>query len=271
MPPTTRQTNCACHFEMRYEHISHPAMQALERGVLGCNYGGTSWTTKSQAEEIPGLLGLQAGERLLDIGSGTGWPGLYMASLTGASVTLLDLPIHALSQANERAVADQICASVKSVAASGAALPFTAGTFAAIEHSDVLCCLPEKTDMLEECRRVATEGALMLFYVIAPTPGLSAAEQDLAIEAGPPFVEMPDNYARLLDRSGWDVLETKDLTTDYLTATRKLLAGLEKDAGTLARVMGDEIYAEQLTRRRLQISAIERGLLVRELFLVQTI
>ena len=173
--------SCSCHFETRYERHSHPDMRALERDVLGCDYGGTSWTTKSQADGIAGALGLENGVNLLEIGSGSGWPGIYTAGLSGCDITLLDLPLNALRYATERAREEGLAGSSRAVAASGAALPFKSGSFEAICHSDVLCCLPEKPDMLRECRRVAAVGARMLFYVIAPASGLSGTKLDKAM------------------------------------------------------------------------------------------
>jgi hypothetical protein len=125
--------------------------------------------------------------------------------------------------------------------------------------------------MLEECRRVAVPGAKMLFYVIAPAPGLSESELDFAIEAGPPFVEIPADYPALLRQTGWQLLESKNLTAEYHAATVEIVAGLEQGAEALAEVMGDDIYADQLIRRRLQVGAIEQGLLVRERYLAEAV
>ena len=52
------QTCCSSyHFDTSYEQHIHAEIKALERKVLGCDYGGTSWTTKSQADAIGrGLL-----------------------------------------------------------------------------------------------------------------------------------------------------------------------------------------------------------------------
>ena len=89
--------DCNCHFEQQHERHTHPAIRALERDVLGCDFGGTSWTTKAQADQIPVALDLDSDSHLLEIGAGTGWPGLYMASLTGCDVTLLDFSLEALA------------------------------------------------------------------------------------------------------------------------------------------------------------------------------
>lgn len=41
-------------------------MRELEKQVLGCDFGGTSWTTRIQAEKIPAALGLRKGVSLLE-------------------------------------------------------------------------------------------------------------------------------------------------------------------------------------------------------------
>ena len=246
-------------------------MRALERDVLGCDFGGTSWTTKSQADQIPAALGLDAESHLLELGAGTGWPGVYLAGLAACDVTLTDIPVNALRHAQQRAAEEHVENRCRSVAASGAALPFASATFKAISHSDVLCCLPEKLEMLQECRRVACDGARMLFYVIAPRRGLSGADLDRACEVGPPFVGVPDDYDELVKISGWSLLEKTDLTDEYLQALNRLVDGLQAGANELPEVLGPDEYVEHLNHRRSQIEAIEDGLLEREGFLLKAI
>jgi ubiquinone/menaquinone biosynthesis C-methylase UbiE len=267
----TNISECKCYCELQHEQHTDPTMRALERDVLGCDFGGTSWTTKSQADLIPPALGLTPDSHLLEIGAGTGWPGLYLACKTGCEVTLLDIPVSTLVYANQRAVDENIENLCHAVAASGAALPFASSTFETIGHSDVLCCLPQKPEMLRECRRVACDGAKMLFYVIAPTRGLRGNDLKEACEAGPPFVGVPDDYDKLLIASGWNLLEKTDLTRDYLHALSRLVAGLETQADELQQLMGTREYVDQIMKRRLQVDAIERGLLEREMFLVQAV
>jgi len=43
---------------------------------LALLYGGTSWTTKAEADRVGRLLDLAPLDRLLDIGAGAGWPQL---------------------------------------------------------------------------------------------------------------------------------------------------------------------------------------------------
>ena len=76
-------------FEKIYKMSKTPVMQAIERQVCGCDYGGNSWTTRKQADELTRLLGLDADTKLADIGAGTGWPALYMAKKAVAKPRLL--------------------------------------------------------------------------------------------------------------------------------------------------------------------------------------
>jgi SAM-dependent methyltransferase len=259
--------DCCQRFATSYEVSSLPAMREVERTVLGCDYGGTSWTTSAQAEQIVEMLNLQAGLHLLDIGAGSGWPGLFLADAGGCDVTLLDLPVNALRQARERARSDGIEDRVNAIAASGSALPFADDSFAAISHSDVLCCLPEKLEMLKECRRVARNDANMLFSVIAIAEDLPEAKHRRAVDAGPPFVDAPGAYSDLLVDSGWQLVKRSDVTSDH----RKSLSALVKafdESVELSEALGHEAVNESRKGRQEQIAVLDAGLLVREIFLV---
>ena len=72
-------------------------------------------------------------------GSGRGWPGLYMAAGTGCRVVLTDLPLEGLRVAANRAASEALAARTGVVAAAASGLPFRAGSFDVIIHTDVLC------------------------------------------------------------------------------------------------------------------------------------
>jgi cyclopropane fatty-acyl-phospholipid synthase-like methyltransferase len=115
------------------------AAQRVERLVIGGDYGADGYTTVAQADELARRLELAPGVRLLDLGSGRGWPGLYLAKSTGCHVVLTDVPIEGLQVAAARAAAEGLNGRCAVVAASARDLPFAAGTFDAVVHTDVLC------------------------------------------------------------------------------------------------------------------------------------
>jgi len=222
-----------CDFAGSYELSRLPEIKKLEQVALGCDYGGTSWTTRQQAEGILESLQLASTNRLLDIGSGAGWPGLLLGKLSSCDVTLLDIPLNALAQAAARAVDDGMTDRVSIVSASGTALPFDDQTFDRISHSDVLCCLPEKLELLQESRRVASDNARMHFSVILPSEGLP---------------------------------QCQDVTAEYRNSLQRLVDGINENKKELADLLGEDELIGKREHREDQIALITNGSMRREAF-----
>ena len=260
---TCRHGNCA-------ELARSAAARDLERSVYGCDYGGNGGTTRLEAERIAEFLELTPDATLLDLGAGSGWPGLYLAQLTGCNVVMVDLAVAALRIARERAEADGLTRRCSAVAADGAALPFADASFDALNHSETLCCTPDKLGVLLACRRVARDGARMAFTVIALAPSLSDAERQIALQSAPRFVDLEDDYAVLLGQSGWCLEERTDLTAAYLQSMRAELDGMQLRADALAAVYGPDEFAERVQRQQGAVAAIDSRFLRRELFVART-
>ncbi|MBA3287713.1 MAG: class I SAM-dependent methyltransferase [Acidimicrobiia bacterium] len=127
-------------FRDRYGEDRPDALVQIERAVIGADWGADGYTTRRQADQLADALRLAPSVWLLDIGSGRGWPGLYLAASTGCRVVLSDVPLEGLRAAVARAATDRFAGgAVAAVAASARALPYRAGTFDAVVHADVLC------------------------------------------------------------------------------------------------------------------------------------
>ena len=124
-------------FDERYSVIGEPAMHRAELAVIGSDYGATSYTTRAQADRVARMLALAPGKLLLDIGSGAGWPGIYLARSTGCRVVLSDLALGGLATARRRMQGEAVAGNVLS--ASSDSLPLRDDTFDAATSSDVLC------------------------------------------------------------------------------------------------------------------------------------
>jgi cyclopropane fatty-acyl-phospholipid synthase-like methyltransferase len=126
-------------FQRRYATSGVSAMIEAEREVLGSDYQANGYTTLAQADRLGDALRLDAGMRLLDIGSGCGWPGLYLAKRHGCTVVSLDPIGEGSNVANERARRDALSGRHWGVRGHGSALPFVRRSFEAVVHADVLC------------------------------------------------------------------------------------------------------------------------------------
>jgi 2-polyprenyl-3-methyl-5-hydroxy-6-metoxy-1,4-benzoquinol methylase len=127
------------HFRERYAIPTAAVSAAIEQRVIGAVWGANGYTTVIQADELGRRLGLGPGWTLLDVGTGRGWPGLYLAAQSGCSLIGTDMPLDALSVAASRAREEGIDERVALVAAGAAHQPFRPECFDAIVHTDVLC------------------------------------------------------------------------------------------------------------------------------------
>lgn len=126
-------------FRERYGRAPTDAARVLEQIVIGRDFGANGYTTLAQADLIAERLHLRDRDRLLDVGSGQGWPGLYLSKVSGCSVVLTDLPEEGLRTAGRRAGVEGIGDRATAVVASARRLPFTDEVFDAVVHTDVLC------------------------------------------------------------------------------------------------------------------------------------
>jgi ubiquinone/menaquinone biosynthesis C-methylase UbiE len=124
-------------FRERYRIVTDPTMLRAERKVIGGDYGASSYTTMAQADELAGCLALGPGRTILDIGSGSGWPGSYLAASTGCTAIITDPTLEGMAVANERSQRDGL--DTTTVVATGTALPFKGEVFDASTSSDVFC------------------------------------------------------------------------------------------------------------------------------------
>ncbi len=266
MPRDVDQQALFERFSKKYAIIRSPLLQRLECAICGSDYGATSYTTLEQARALHARLALQPDEQLLEIGAGSGWPGLFLASESGCAVTLTDLPLEGLQVARQRAADDGLEGRCRLAVASAAALPFRDASFDAISHADVLCCLPDKRATLEACRRVIRPDGRMLFSVILITPGLSPSDHRRAIECGPTFIVAETDYPALLDAAGWRMTEQIDLTAEFMQ-TLRISRDLDQLHETeLVQVLGADEAARRMARHRENMDGAERGWIRRQLF-----
>lgn len=133
----TEYVGLAAEFRERFRIVNDPVMIRVERRVIGGDYGASSYTTIAQADDLADCLQLGPGRILLDVGSGSGWPGNYLAASTGCTAVLTDPTLEGMAVAARRAEHDSL--PTNAVTAVGEALPFRDQVFDASTSSDVFC------------------------------------------------------------------------------------------------------------------------------------
>lgn len=126
-------------FDERYRITGQDVFVTMELAALGSDYQATGYATRDQADDLGRRLGLGPDRRLLDLGSGCGWPGLYLATTTGCEVVTADPVAIGAAACLVRGDRDGLGGRHLPVVARGEALPFRAESFDAVVHVDVTC------------------------------------------------------------------------------------------------------------------------------------
>ncbi len=256
-------------FDVAYERSQTQVMRAVERCVCGCDYGGNSWTTQREADELASILQLTPASLLLDLGSGSGWPGLYLSKTTGCRVSLVDPSETGMCFAAERAVQDGISDRVSTMVHDATDIDRMSVKFDAISHSDLLCCLPHKLAVLRACRKVIANGGRMAFTVISIPPGLGKVQYQRARESGPEFIECELEYAAMLEQSSWRMIDRRDITGRHAETCHRQISADQENREELIRLIGPTAFAERQAVWDKNLEAITQGLRRRELYVAE--
>jgi len=131
------ETELVDRFRQYYVGTDNEVLRELERRTLGAAYGGNGYTDIHQVERFADLLDVGEDDRVLELGSGAGWPGLYIARETRSTVVLSDIPWEGIAWGSRRGRAEGV--QVDGVACSGTQIPFRDRSFEGVTHSDVMC------------------------------------------------------------------------------------------------------------------------------------
>lgn len=115
------------------------AFLAAEMAALGTDYQATGYTTRAQVDEMGEDLALGPGQLLSDIGSGCGFPGLYLAKRHGCAVVSVDLVTEGVRAARHRGISDGLSERSWAIQASAESIPLLSGSVDAVVHADVSC------------------------------------------------------------------------------------------------------------------------------------
>jgi SAM-dependent methyltransferase len=187
---------------------------AVRRETYGEDIGQSSWMTASEWLRFADQLEVTAASEVLEVGSGSGGPAIYLSLKRGCRITGVDINEHgvrnAIALAADRGVADRVGFLVTN---AGATLPFPAEDFDAIVSNDAMCHIDRRLAVLREWHRVLRPGGRVLFTDAMVITG-SVSHEELAIRSSIGFYLFvpPGENERLLRDAGFELLVVDDLT-----------------------------------------------------------
>lgn len=207
---------------------ANPAVRWLLGGEL--HPGGQATTRRAL-----GLIGAGAGDRLLDVASGTGSSALLAAREFGCVVTGIDYAAEAVDDARRAAEWAGLSSRVGFVTGDAEALPFAAAEFDAVLCECSLCTFPDQARAIAEIRRVLRPGGRLALCDVTVARERLPANLDgaLATIACVGEARSLARYRELLDDADLRVTDVESRTADA-----KALADRVLDRLRAARVLG---------------------------------
>ena len=200
--------------------IDSPANQALRKDIWpdGHDLGQQSFATLEYFDEIIARLGMNEDSRVLDVGSGTGGPSIYMAAASGCHFTGVEVNAVGIEVANTMVTNADMADRVSFVQADGMAMPFPDESFDIAISMNVMNVFADKVGLFREVRRLLKPGGKWAFlsgtFDFAPED--QAAKERLAAGyAIPQYTDTLAGYKAKLIEAGFVVDEVVEYISDF--------------------------------------------------------
>lgn len=228
-----------------YGDFASDAEAAVRRDTYGEDIGQSSWMTAAAWLGFADHLRAGHGSRVLEVGSGSGGPAVYLAAMRGCHVTGVDINAHGVangtSLAKSRGLADLV--AFRQVDAS-LPLPFDDAAFDAVVSNDAMCHIANRLDVLRDWHRVLRPGGRMLFTDAMIVSGLVSAEE-IATRSSIGFYLFlpPGENERLIAEAGFRLLAADDVTGEAATMAARWHDARETHRAALIEREGPENFA----------------------------
>ena len=228
-----------------YGNYETDAEAAVRRSTYGEDIGQSSWMTAAEWLGFADRLQVEPGSHLLEVGSGSGGPAVYLATMRRCRVTGVDLNAHGIANAQKLAAARGVADRVSFQACDATAtLPFESASFDAIVSNDAMCHLPNRGRVLDQWHRLVRPGGRIL-YTDAMIISGPVTHEELAIRSSIGFYLFlpPGENERLIGQAGFRLLNTDDTTASAASVAGRWLHAREQHREALIGREGEANFA----------------------------
>ncbi len=231
-------------YNTAYDNFSAKVRKAVRAETYGEDIGQTSWMTADELREFIRLLGLCPSSNVLEVGSGSGGPALFVAATVGCHITGIDVNEFGIKNSNELARQENL-ESIASFQLADASqpLPFSEGNFDAIISNDAMRHVPRRLEVLKEWYRVLKPGGQMLFTDAMVITGLISHEEiAMRSSIGYYFYLPPGENERVIEEAGFELVRCYDLTSRAANVSRRWHDARVKYRQDMVGIEGEENF-----------------------------
>lgn len=231
-------------YDHAYGDYTSDAEAAVRRETYGEDLGQTSWMTAPEWLELADRCGIGAGSDVLEVGSGSGGPGVYLAQQRGCRLTGVDINRHGVENANSLATARGVADRVQfQVVDASEPLPFPDGRFDAIVANDAMCHIRNRGTVLRDWCRLLRPGGRICFTDALVITGIVSHEEIATRSAiGFYLFAPPGENERLIRDAGFTLLGVDDLTQAAAEVSRRRHDARARYAPALVAREGQENF-----------------------------
>lgn len=231
-------------FDSTYENFEREVLARIRRKTFGEDFGQNSWTTADEYRRWAEWLDLHERSHVLEVASGSGGPAIFLAELTGARVTGIDINAHGVSAATHRAEVQSLSDRVQFRVVDGSpSLSYSDRAFDAIVCVDAANHFAERLRVLKEWQRVLRPGAKLLFTDPVVVTGLVSNEELAARSSIGFFLFAPAGVnEELIAQAGFDLDRREDVTENAALVSQRWHAARAEDRPALVEIEGEERF-----------------------------
>jgi SAM-dependent methyltransferase len=228
-----------------YSDFASRAETEVRRAAFGADIGQSSWLTADDWLRYADRTNVGPESRVLEVGSGSGGPAVFLAERRGCHVTGVDINEHGVANGNQLAVARGVADRVAFTAIDASApLPFLDAAFDAVLSNDAMCHIAHRREVLRDWRRVLRPGGRILFTdALVITGQVSQEEIATRSSIGLYFFVPPGENERLIEAAGFRLLAADDETEAAATIARRWHDAREEHRAELTAREGETDFA----------------------------
>jgi len=240
-------------YTLTYSHFANPVLAEIRQETFGEDIGQNGWVTADEYRHYLSYLEVNAASHVLDIGSGSGGPALFLARTIGCQVTGLDINPSSTRAANEWAHSLGLDALVHFYHGDASQrLQFADHSFTTVIGIDSMNHLPGRLQVLTEWSRVLHPGGRLLFTDPTIVTGILSNEE-IATRSFIGFMLFtpPGEDERLIQEAGLTLVRTLDVTDNNAIVPKRWYDARARRRDELIKLAGEAEFEK--TQRFLSV------------------
>ncbi len=244
--------------------LDSPANRLLRDHIWGADndIGQQSFITPRYLDDMIVRLGIGPDTHLLDVGSGTGGPAVYLASATGCRVSGIEINEVGVEVSRSLIANAGLGDRVTVVQGDAHTMPFADATFDLALSLNVMNVFEDKARVFREVLRVLKPGARWAFLSGTFEMGVEDEDARERLRRGyliPQFYDSLRGYKEKLWAAGFRVEEAVEFVSDFWVQVRRWGDGYRTNRDAIAAEQGAENTDYHIDYFATYLALIEAG------------